>query len=230
MLTIASAGDRAGAIALYRELVRKLDDELGVRPLDETLSVYEGVRRGSPHSAPPASPIRRAFGDQRADALGRPRRRTRPDRRSAPEEIADRRHRRSRIRPDVGASNLGEPTQRGGHRRVTRVRSRWSWRRLGMGRTTDRIPARSSCSSGWRRSRSRSQRRPRDRRRRPRRPEVDHVPHLRTASPRAIPVHDRCLGVPRSGPDLDGVGPPGRGRTGSVGRPRSISAASAPST
>lgn len=66
MSTIASAGDRAGAVSLYRELVRQLDDELGVQPLDETVSVYERVRRGippaPPRQRPASSPLRAAGG------------------------------------------------------------------------------------------------------------------------------------------------------------------------
>ncbi len=58
MSTLAAAGDRAGAVAVYRGLVLVLDDELGVQPLDETVAVYEDVRRGS--AATPAGERRRA--------------------------------------------------------------------------------------------------------------------------------------------------------------------------
>ncbi len=53
----ASRGDRAAAVRRYRALVRKLDDELGVEPLDETTAVYEAVRRGG---APPQRPAEAA--------------------------------------------------------------------------------------------------------------------------------------------------------------------------
>jgi DNA-binding SARP family transcriptional activator/predicted ATPase len=43
MLLHAWRADRGGAIEAYRECVRVLDDELGVSPLDETTSLYEGI-------------------------------------------------------------------------------------------------------------------------------------------------------------------------------------------
>jgi predicted ATPase len=42
----ARAGDRARALAQYRECVRTLDRELGVRPLEETTALYHAVLEG----------------------------------------------------------------------------------------------------------------------------------------------------------------------------------------
>lgn len=43
---LARAGDRAGAIRQYRELVALFDRELGVAPLRETTELYEAIREG----------------------------------------------------------------------------------------------------------------------------------------------------------------------------------------
>ena len=43
---LAWSGDRAGALAAYRELVRVLDRELGVPPLPETLALQGAIRGG----------------------------------------------------------------------------------------------------------------------------------------------------------------------------------------
>jgi DNA-binding SARP family transcriptional activator len=50
----ARAGDRARALEQYRECVRTLDRELGVRPLEETTAVYHSVLEGV--ALPPVSP------------------------------------------------------------------------------------------------------------------------------------------------------------------------------
>ncbi len=55
MTALAAAGDRSGAIAAYRELVGRLEAELGVDPLAETTAVYEAVRRGD-HAQVPQRP------------------------------------------------------------------------------------------------------------------------------------------------------------------------------
>ena len=57
----AASGDRAEAVEQYRECVRLLDRELGVRPLDETTELYRAVLEGdvalaSPETAPHVSP------------------------------------------------------------------------------------------------------------------------------------------------------------------------------
>ena len=52
----ARAGDRAAALEQYRECVRTLDRELGVRPLEETTALYHAVLEGNPlpeHESPP---------------------------------------------------------------------------------------------------------------------------------------------------------------------------------
>jgi DNA-binding SARP family transcriptional activator len=48
---LAHAGDRAGAIREYRELVALFDRELGVAPLRETTDLYEAIREGGPGPA-----------------------------------------------------------------------------------------------------------------------------------------------------------------------------------
>lgn len=44
---LAAAGDRQGAMERYRDCVRVLDRELGVRPLDETTALYHAVVEGT---------------------------------------------------------------------------------------------------------------------------------------------------------------------------------------
>ena len=44
---LAASGDRAGALAQYRECVRTLTRELGVPPLSETQRLYEEVNEGT---------------------------------------------------------------------------------------------------------------------------------------------------------------------------------------
>ena len=55
MAALGAAGDRAGAVAVYRALVRRLDDDLGVEPLVDTTAVYEAVRRGEQMPIRPAT-------------------------------------------------------------------------------------------------------------------------------------------------------------------------------
>ncbi|HYO39762.1 MAG TPA: AAA family ATPase [Nocardioidaceae bacterium] len=55
----ARAGDRAGALARYRDCVRILDRELGVAPLAETTALYEAAQNATlrvPPSPPPVQP------------------------------------------------------------------------------------------------------------------------------------------------------------------------------
>ena len=57
-------GDRAAALAQYRDCVRMLSQELGVPPVDETAALFEQVSEGTlvaptPAPAPaPAVPVR----------------------------------------------------------------------------------------------------------------------------------------------------------------------------
>jgi DNA-binding SARP family transcriptional activator len=51
---LALTGDRAGALAQYRECVRTLSRELGVPPLEETTRLYEAISEGT--LSPPAAP------------------------------------------------------------------------------------------------------------------------------------------------------------------------------
>jgi DNA-binding SARP family transcriptional activator len=52
----ARAGDRSAALEQYRECVRVLDRELGVRPLDATTDLYHAVLEGTLASPEPAPP------------------------------------------------------------------------------------------------------------------------------------------------------------------------------
>ena len=77
----AASGRRADALAQYRECVRALDRELGVRPLSETTELYNAVNEGRtpqrPAAPAPAPATRAAAGGARPlvpAALGRPRR------------------------------------------------------------------------------------------------------------------------------------------------------------
>jgi len=49
-----ASGDRAAALAQYRECVRILHRELGVAPTEETTALYRAVREGSPGPTPEA--------------------------------------------------------------------------------------------------------------------------------------------------------------------------------
>jgi DNA-binding SARP family transcriptional activator len=67
----AERGDRAAALAQYRECVRTLSRELGVPPLAETTRLYEAISEGTleaPAAAPPPAPTLR-----RAPLVGRDR-------------------------------------------------------------------------------------------------------------------------------------------------------------
>lgn len=58
----AAGGDRAAALAQYRECVRVLTRELGVPPLEETTRLYEAISEGTaemPGPPPPDAPVAR---------------------------------------------------------------------------------------------------------------------------------------------------------------------------
>jgi DNA-binding SARP family transcriptional activator len=57
MVMEARGGRRSSAINRYREMVRVLDEELGVAPLDETKQVYEAIRRGRYSEDAPPTPV-----------------------------------------------------------------------------------------------------------------------------------------------------------------------------
>src|SRR5262249_30906328 len=68
----AAAGDRAAALEQYRDCVRVLDRELGVRPLDETTALYHSVLEGiSTAVAPPAAPPPEPEPQRRVAFVGR---------------------------------------------------------------------------------------------------------------------------------------------------------------
>src|SRR5258707_667895 len=52
----AAGGDRSAALEQYRECVRVLDRELGVRPLDETTALYHAIAEGT-YALVPAVPL-----------------------------------------------------------------------------------------------------------------------------------------------------------------------------
>jgi DNA-binding SARP family transcriptional activator/Tfp pilus assembly protein PilF len=59
----AASGDRAAALAQYRDCVRVLTRELGVPPLEETTRLYEAISEGTseaPSPPPPGPPAARA--------------------------------------------------------------------------------------------------------------------------------------------------------------------------
>jgi DNA-binding SARP family transcriptional activator len=53
-----ASGERAAALAQYRDCVRTLHRELGVAPTEETTAVYHAIREGSATSAEPVPQIR----------------------------------------------------------------------------------------------------------------------------------------------------------------------------
>ncbi|MDL9980865.1 AfsR/SARP family transcriptional regulator [Microbacterium sp. ASV49] len=57
MLVTAWAGDRSGALRVYRDLVRRLDHALGVSPVPSTQALYHAIRTGA--TPPPPSPASR---------------------------------------------------------------------------------------------------------------------------------------------------------------------------
>jgi DNA-binding SARP family transcriptional activator len=74
----ALAGDRAAALAQYRDCVRTLSSELGVAPLDETVVLFEQVSEGTllapsaePSPAPPAAEARPADAPTELPLVGR---------------------------------------------------------------------------------------------------------------------------------------------------------------
>ncbi len=71
---LAEVGDRQAAMEQYRDCVRVLDRELGVRPLDETTALYHAIVEGSPAapSPPPAAVAARPpTADAPYDLVGR---------------------------------------------------------------------------------------------------------------------------------------------------------------
>ena len=68
----AERGDRAAALAQYRECVRTLSRELGVPPLAETTRLYEAISEGT-LEAPSAPPAAVAPAPARAPLVGRER-------------------------------------------------------------------------------------------------------------------------------------------------------------
>lgn len=54
---LAASGDRAGALAQYRECVRTLSRELGVPPLSETSRLYDEINRGTFEAPAPATRV-----------------------------------------------------------------------------------------------------------------------------------------------------------------------------
>jgi DNA-binding SARP family transcriptional activator/Tfp pilus assembly protein PilF len=53
-----ATGDRAGALATYRDFVKRLDAEMGVAPMPETTRVYERVAAAAAAPEPPPAPPR----------------------------------------------------------------------------------------------------------------------------------------------------------------------------
>ncbi len=68
----AAGGDRSAALEQYRECVRVLDRELGVRPLDETTALYHAVLEGTYPAAPSPPPASPAAGPGARLAARRP--------------------------------------------------------------------------------------------------------------------------------------------------------------
>ena len=68
----AEQGDRAAALAQYRECVRTLSRELGVPPLEETTRLYEAISEGT-LEAPAAPPVVATAPLPRAPLVGRAR-------------------------------------------------------------------------------------------------------------------------------------------------------------
>ncbi len=60
MTALGAVGDRASAVAAYRDLVRGLYEQLGVEPMEETTALYERVRRGGGRPVKPVPLIRTA--------------------------------------------------------------------------------------------------------------------------------------------------------------------------
>ncbi|MCY7303158.1 MAG: AAA family ATPase, partial [Thermoleophilia bacterium] len=69
---LAEVGDRQAAMEQYRDCVRVLDRELGVRPLDETTALYHAIVEGSLTApSPPVLPVKPAVADAPYDLVGR---------------------------------------------------------------------------------------------------------------------------------------------------------------
>ncbi len=70
---LAEVGDRQAAMEQYRDCVRVLDRELGVRPLDETTALYHAIVEGSSiaPSPPPVVALKPVAADATYDLVGR---------------------------------------------------------------------------------------------------------------------------------------------------------------
>ncbi len=69
---LAEVGDRQAAMEQYRDCVRVLDRELGVRPLDETTALYHAIVEGSLIAPSPAvSVVKQAVADAPYALVGR---------------------------------------------------------------------------------------------------------------------------------------------------------------
>ncbi len=69
---LAEVGDRQAAMEQYRDCVRVLDRELGVRPLDETTALYHAIVEGSLITpSPPVLALKPAAVDALYDLVGR---------------------------------------------------------------------------------------------------------------------------------------------------------------
>jgi DNA-binding SARP family transcriptional activator len=70
---LAEVGDRQAAMEQYRDCVRILDRELGVRPLDETTALYHAIVEGSliAPSRPPVVAFKSVAADATYDLVGR---------------------------------------------------------------------------------------------------------------------------------------------------------------
>ena len=80
MTWLALSGHRSAALAQYKICRRALEEELAVEPAEETVALYERIRRGDlkPIAAPTVEPLdaqpqRPAFLDRTAETVGRPR-------------------------------------------------------------------------------------------------------------------------------------------------------------
>ena len=65
----AASGERSAAVEQYRECVRMLDRELGVRPLDETTALYHAVLEGTYAAGPVVPPPAPQAEHERPSAL-----------------------------------------------------------------------------------------------------------------------------------------------------------------
>lgn len=61
------AGDKAGALRLYENFARRLQDEVGVSPEPSTVAMYEGLRRAPAMDRPSFAPLIPSVGPKRDD-------------------------------------------------------------------------------------------------------------------------------------------------------------------